>query len=101
MINRFHGLSDLEVKRISVNIYSNPMLYVGNEEDIENEKFETLVEFVEKWIARAKLQFPLCNFWIRTTGIHDADYRIYAEVVIESPDGSHTDAAEWLTWKTE
>ena len=100
MINREHGLKHETPRRTTINIYPTPIVYVENDEDFDNPKCDEVWEWAVRWTQRAKKQFPLCSFSV-ITGIHDADYRVYAEVIINAPNGSHSEAAEWLIFKTE
>lgn len=100
MINRPHGLTHETPGRTTINIYPTPTVYVDNADDHDNQKCEDVWEWAVKWTERAKMRFPLCNFSV-TTGIHDADYRVYAEIAITGLGGSHSEAAEWLKWETE
>jgi len=102
MIARNHGLA-VEVESfgtIAINIYPSPTVYVGSDEDHDNPKCEGVWEWAVKWAERAKLRFPDCSFSV-STGIHDADYRVYAEIVIQSRNGNHKKAADWLIWETD
>jgi len=100
MIKRNHGFSVDDVSQTTINIYPRPTVYVDNEDDFDNPKLDEVWEWAVRWTERTKARFPLCSFSVGT-GIHDADYRVYAEVKISAPNGSHKDAAEWLTWETE
>lgn len=95
---RPHGFSVQDYSSISVDLYPSPMVYVDGYDDHDNPKCEEVWEWAVTWTERAKLQFPMCQFSVGT-GIHDSDYRVYAEVRIIGGDCS--EAAEWLKFKTE
>jgi hypothetical protein len=97
-MSREHGFSVENFRALSVNLYPSPIVYVDGYEDHDNPKCEEVWDWATTWTERAKMQFPTCTF-STGTGIHDSDYRVYAEVKISGPDCR--EAAEWLGWKTE
>ena len=99
-MNRPNGFSVEEIGRITINIYPKPTVYVGDDQDFQNPRCEVVEDWAIVLTERAKKRFPLCKFSVGI-GIHDADHRVYAEIIITSPGGSHAEAAEWLKYQTD
>ena len=98
MITREHGMRHETYRTTAINIYPTPTVYVERDTDFDNPKVDEVWDWAKRWTERCKEQFPLCKFDI-ITDIHDADYRVYAEVRITSPNGSHSEASDWLEYK--
>ena len=98
MINRPQGFRHEDWRMTEINLYPTTTIYVDGEDDYDNPKCESFFEWADKLCDWAKEQYPLCKFSVAEL-IHDADFRIYAEIRIQSPNGSHSGAADWLEAK--
>jgi len=99
MISRPHGFKHETFGTTSLNLYPPITVYVDDEDDFDNPKVDEVWDWAKRLTDWCKEQYPLCRFDI-ITGIHDADYRVYAEIRITSPNGSHADASDWLRFKS-
>ena len=96
MISRSTGFSHDLPTVIAICIFPEPVAFLENSEGDISNSFEAVrvSNFADTLISKAKEQFPLCRFDYNVQ-VHD-DNRLYAEVVIRSPNGSCFEAKDWL-----
>lgn len=100
MIARSHGYKYEDYKSTTIDIFPAHAIYEDNENTDNNERIDRILAWAWRWADRCKEQFPYCQFTVAAR-IHDYGHCDYVEIEIHSPSGSHSEAADWLKFKTK
>lgn len=99
MINRYHGFSHEDYKSTTIDIFPAHTVYEDDDNTDNNERIDRILAWAWRWTDRCKEQYPYCRFGVAAR-VHDFGRCDYVEIEILSPNGSHSEAAEWLKYKT-
>ena len=99
MINRYHGHRHEDCESTTIDIFPAHTIYTDSDDTDNNERIDRILKWAWRWTDYCREQYPLCRFEVAAR-VHEGGRCDYVEIEILSPNGSHSEAARWLEFKT-